>query len=317
MTSDALHENVLLVYSATLLGLLLVAGAVLAGLVLAGKKNLRPVWLTYASWWVLGPVTFGAIYLGRIPTILLFTLMAVLAFKEFARATGLYRDWWTTGTVYLLILSASVAAMIRDPHSDLPGWFGLYMMLTVVALVALALVPILRNRTQGQLQVLALALLGFMCIGWMFLHVALLADLPNATGCLLYLLLAVELNDVAAFIFGRLLGRPGKHLLRSQISPNKTWEGALGALAVSLALPWLLHFSFPHFGTMQLLLAGLIVGVGGPLGDLSISLLKRDLGVKDMGTLIPGHGGVLDRIDSLIYTAPLFLHMLRFFGGNA
>ena len=97
------------------------------------------------------------------------------------------------------------------------------------------------------------------------------------------------------------------------MSPGKTLEGALGALAFSLALPWLCWFSFPHFGTLQLVLTGLIVGIGGQLGDLAISVIKRDLGVKDMGALIPGHGGILDRVDSLIYTAPLFLHMVDFF----
>ena len=107
----------------------------------------------------------------------------------------------------------------------------------------------------------------------------------------------------------------GKHPLRSIISPKKTWEGALGAFAFSMLLPWLLRFSLPGFGPRELLLTGLIVGVGGQLGDLSISVIKRDVGIKDMGATIPGHGGVLDRIDSLVYAAPLFFHMVRFFGG--
>jgi phosphatidate cytidylyltransferase len=82
-----------------------------------------------------------------------------------------------------------------------------------------------------------------------------------------------------------------------------------------MALPWLLAFSFPHFSTREKILTGLIVGIGGQLGDLSISVIKRDLGIKDMGASLPGHGGILDRIDSLIYTAPLFLHMVHWFHG--
>src|SRR3970282_2209727 len=100
--------------------------------------------------------------------------------------------------------------------------------------------------------------------------------------------------DIAAYTCGRLWGR---HRLRSSISPNKTWEGALGGLAVSLALPWLLWFSFPHFGALELLLTGLVVGIGSQLGDLAMSLIKREVGLKDMGSLLPGHGGILDRID--------------------
>jgi len=101
--------------------------------------------------------------------------------------------------------------------------------------------------------------------------------------------------------------------LRSEISPNKTWEGALGAFAVAMILPWLLRFSFPFFGTRELILTGLIVGIGGQLGDLSISVIKREIGTKDMAATIPGHGGILDRIDSLIYVAPLFMHMAGYY----
>lgn len=170
--------------------------------------------------------------------------------------------------------------------------------------------PILRNRAKGQLQAIALAIVGFIYIGWMFGHAAFLANAKYAYGYLFYLLVAVEVNDVAAFTCGKLFGR---RKLRSEISPNKTWGGSIGALGVSLALPWLLRFSFPHFGPVELVLAGLIVGIGGQLGDLSMSVIKRDVGVKDMGALIEGHGGILDRIDSLIYTAPLFFHMVRYF----
>ena len=119
-----------------------------------------------------------------------------------------------------------------------------------------------------------------------------------------------ELDDVAAFSLGRMWGR---HAVRSESRPKKTWEGAFGALVVSMILPWLLRFSLPDFGPRELILAGLIVGIGGQMGDLSISVIKRDIGTKDMGGVIPGHGGILDRIDSLIFVAPLFMHMAGYY----
>ena len=152
-----------------------------------------------------------------------------------------------------------------------------------------------------------------MYIGWMFGHVAFIADMGNPYGYLLFVLLATELNDVAAFTFGKLFGR---RQLRGNISPKKTWGGGpLGAAGVSLAMPWLLRFSLPGFSASQSILTGLIVGIGGQLGDLCISFIKRDIGIKDMGTGIPGHGGILDRIDSLIFVAPMFLHMVDYFHG--
>jgi phosphatidate cytidylyltransferase len=252
------------------------------------------------------------IFAGRAPTIVLVSLVSIFAFKEYARATGLYRDWLMTGVVYLGIAALCVLALINDPTLRSPGWYGLFIVLPVYVIAAILLMPILRNRAEGQLQAIALAILGFLYIGWMFGHLALLANTRGAYGYLLYLICAVEVNDVAAYAFGKLLGR---HPLRSNISPKKTWEGSLGALAVSMALPWVLWFSFPDFTPLHLILTGLIVGIAGQLGDLSMSVIKRDLGIKDMGTLIRGHGGILDRIDSLIYVTPLFYHILGWFQG--
>ena len=239
-------------------------------------------------------------------------LLAIFGFKEFARASGLYRDWWMTGAVYAGIVTVGVASLMPHPRGEEPGagWYGFFVAVPVFAIALILIVPILRNRARGELQRMSLGIVGFVYIGWMFGHLGFLANAVNAYGYLLYVIFATKLNDVAAFTFGRMFGR---HPLRSEISPKKTWEGALGALAVSMILPWLLRFSFPVFGPRQLILTGLIVGIGGQLGDLSISVIKRDIGTKDMGALIPGHGGILDRIDSLIYVAPLFMHMAGYY----
>jgi len=306
----AIHDPAFRLYVLIAAVVLIVACAILSLLRWGLRKDVASIWHTYRSWLIMAPLVIGLIWLGRIATIIGFSLIAVLGFKEFARATGLYRDWWMTGTVYLGIVAVALTALFPHPRGGPPGWYGLFMTAPVYVIALLLLVPIILNRTAGQLQSLALAILGFLYIGWMFSHFPFLANSDRPYAYLLYLVFAVQLNDVAAFTFGKLFGR---HKFRSNISPNKTWEGALGALAVSMALPWLLRGTFPHFGPVQLILSGLIVGIGGQLGDLSISIIKRDIGVKDMGALIPGHGGVLDRIDSLIYTAPLFLHMVDYF----
>jgi phosphatidate cytidylyltransferase len=310
--SAALSSDVFRIYAGVVLGVLVAGGLLIATLRWGLRRNVSHAWQSYTSWLVMTPLVVLGIFAGRAPLIGLLTLLALFAFKEYARATGLYRDWLMTGVVYLGILATGLVSMMRDPVLHVPGWYGLFAILPAYVIAAILLIPILRNRCEGQLQAIALAILGFLYIGWMFGHLAFLANSKNAYGYLLYLIFAVEINDVAAYTFGKLLGR---HPLRSNISPKKTWEGSLGALAVSMALPWVLRFSFPHFGTVELILTGLIVGVTGQFGDLSMSVIKRDLGLKDMGVLIRGHGGILDRIDSLIYVTPLFFHMARWFHG--
>lgn len=312
MTSPmvALGDGTILTYVALVSTLLASIGLLLLVLTYVFQCRLGGVWRTYRSWLVMVPLVLVVIVAGRVVTILSVAALAMFTFREFARATELDKDSGITAAVYVGIAAVAATSIVQDPWRHLPGWYGLFMALPVYVVSLILIVPIARNRTKGQLQNSALAVFGFIYMGWMFSHVGFLANSPHAYGYVMFLLLAVEISDVAAFTSGKLFGR---RQLRAEISPNKTWGGALGALALSMALPWLLWFSFPHFGPLQLILAGLIVGIGGQLGDLTLSMIKRDVGVKDMGSLIPGHGGLLDRVDSLIFTAPLFFHMVRWF----
>jgi phosphatidate cytidylyltransferase len=312
MNAGALDNPVFRGYLIVLAALLVVAGALIALLRFVFKKNVTHAWHAYRGWLIMIPVIMAALFLGREATIIFITLLGLAAFTEFARATGLYRDWWMTGVVLLGIIAVGVLSLMRDPGEGTLGWYGMLMALPVYVVAAILMVPIFRDEAKGQLQRIALALLGFIYIGWMFGHLAFLANARNAYNYILYLLFAVPVCDVAAFTFGRFFG---KRKFRPNISPNKTWAGAFGAFAVSMAMPWALRFSLPDFTARDLILTGVIVGIGSQLGDLSISVIKRDIGIKDMGTLIQGHGGILDRVDSLIYVAPLFFHMLRWFHG--
>ena len=306
----AIESPVFRLYVAIAIGVLIVAGSLIALLRFGLRKNVDHAWQSYRGWLVMVPLLIGAVFLGRGAAIVFFTAVAVFGFKEFARATGLYADWFMTGAVYLGIIACGGVSLARDPRLDVPGWYGMFMALPVYVVAGILVIPIVRNLAKGQLQSLALSIVGFVYFGWMFGHLAFLANSKHAYSYVLYVLFAVEINDVAAFTTGKLFGR---HQLRSNISPKKTWEGSLGALAVSMLLPWIFRFTFPHFDAIHCILAGLIVGIGGQLGDLAISVIKRDLGIKDMGVTISGHGGILDRIDSVIYVAPLFFHMVRWF----
>lgn len=312
--NGVLRDPVFGFYLKVVFGVIGVAGAILATIDLLLRRNIRSIWLTYRGWLIMASLYLGCLALGRAVLVSLLVAVSVFALKEYCRVTGLSRDPAMAAVTYVGVLAVGAICLVSETGLvSSSGGFDLFNALPIYMIALIVLVPISKNRVEGQLQSIALALVGFLYVGWMFGHLALLTTTKYGLGYVLYLAFSVALNDVAAFVFGRLFG---KHALRSSISPRKTWEGAVGALGFSLLLPWLLRPSFPQFGAVQLTLTGLIVGVGGQLGDLSISLIKRDMGVKDMGSAIPGHGGVLDRIDSMMYVAPLFFHMTRYFDGK-
>jgi phosphatidate cytidylyltransferase len=159
---------------------------------------------------------------------------------------------------------------------------------------------------------------GMMTMVFALSHVAYLLVLPggNASavaggaGLVLYLLALTELNDVAQYVWGKSLGR---HKVVPKVSPGKTVEGLVGGIVTTTALAMVLAPVLTPLDRWDAFAAGLIIGMGGFLGDITISSVKRDIGVKDSGTMIAGHGGVLDRVNSLMATAPLFFHFIRFF----
>jgi len=297
----ALHNPVFRAYCAIVVVGLVCGGIVLAFVQYGFKKELGSIWATYRSWIVMALIGLLCVFGGRIAVIVGVGVLSLLAFREFARVSGLAADEALVGTVYAGIIALALASFVRR--------YDLFAILPLVVIAAILIVPVLKNRSRGAIQKTAAAIVGFVYVGWMFGHLGFLANFSPAYGLICYVIFATELTDIAAFTFGKLFGR---HALRSQISPRKTVEGAIGALAVAMILPWALRFSFPSFGAIQLIIIGLIVGIGGMLGDLSVSMLKRDLDTKDMGSAIPGHGGILDRIDSLIYVAPLFMHMTKY-----
>jgi phosphatidate cytidylyltransferase len=311
MIRETFQNEVFLFYAALVSGLLILGGLIIIVLDKILHKDLTSVWRIYRGWLIMIPLFFGCVILGRLALILGILGLSISGFSEFSRATRLNQDPWITRVVYLGLITIAVLSIIRDPKTGYFGGYGVFMALPIYVISLVLLVPIIQNRYEGQLQAVALGVTGFIYFGWMFGHLGFLANSAYAINYILYIVFAVQITDISAYNFGKLFGR---HKLRSNISPNKTIEGAMGALIVSMCLPWLFRGTFPQFGPLHLILTGLIVGVGGQLGDLTISFMKRDMNVKDMGTSIPGHGGILDRIDSLIYVAPLFFHMIRYFG---
>ncbi len=180
-----------------------------------------------------------------------------------------------------------------------------------LALVALLLHTLSRYASLAQpYEVISRGGFGYLYLGLCSAHLVLLMALPQGRAWLLLLTAVTAASDTAAFYTG---SKFGKHKLCPAISPGKTWEGFAGGLAGSLGAALLVrHFFLPGQGLLRICLIVLLLGCLGAAGDLSESVIKRAFGVKDSGSLLPGHGGLLDRIDSLLLTAPVLYYLLYF-----
>lgn len=178
-------------------------------------------------------------------------------------------------------------------------WELLFIVLTLLFLI---IMQFKRRQNSGVIVDISTTLFGILYISWFFSFLIKIRCLPAGAGLLSTVLLITKLGDIGAYLIGV---RFGKTSLIPRISPNKSVEGSIGGLVFSV-LGALVSRVFLHFNYLHLVLMGICFGILGQLGDLSESLIKRDCQVKDSGNILPGMGGVLDEIDSLLFTAPVF-----------
>ncbi|QQE10304.1 phosphatidate cytidylyltransferase [Planctomycetota bacterium] len=307
--SSVLDEPMTLILTGIGLGILLLGTIVISILTLTKRvdaKLQKELWKRMGSWWLIGPAIAASILLGGLATMIGVLVLGILCHSEFARATGLFREKLMSALVVLTL--ALMTFMIID------NWFNSFVALPGQALVVIAFVAVMQNRTEGFLQRFALAAVSIMLFGYGLGHLSYVANEPGNRAVLFLVILCVELNDVFAFTCGKLFG---KRKLIVNVSPNKTIGGALGALILTTALFAILgRFAFEGKNVGQwhhLIILGILISIGGQMGDLFISAIKRDVGVKDMGAVLPGHGGILDRFDSLVLIGPILAHYCWYF----
>jgi phosphatidate cytidylyltransferase len=255
------------------------------------------------SWVWLSVLMLAPILLGAAWVMLAVMVLSLLCYREFARVTGLFREKTISAIVVLGI--GMVTFAVVDHYDRL---FFACAVLTA-GLVAVATIP--QDRPKGYIQRVALGVLGFVLFGYSLGYIGYIGNDPNYRPILVMLLLSVEMNDVFAWCIGKTFGGPK---LLPATSPGKTVAGSLGALVLTTALVVSLgHFVFsdsPVDRIDRLIVLGVLVSVLGQLGSLMLSSIKRDVQVKDTGALIPGHGGLLDRFDSLVLVPPAVFHYL-------
>lgn len=262
------------------------------------------------AWWVMALVFGLSVTTGALGSVLLFTLVSFLALREFVTLTptapGDHRTlFWcffvVTPLEYFLIWI---------------GWYGLFsILIPVYVSIFVAIRTALAGDTGRFLERTAITQWGLIiCVYFVsYVPALLILRIPGYehqnAGLIFFLVLVVQLSDVLQYVWGKSVGR---RPIAPSISPNKTWEGFIGgilsATVVGTAIWWATPFTPAQAAAMAFL-----VTVMGFSGGLIMSAIKRDRGIKDYGSLIEGHGGMLDRIDSLCFAAPVFFHMTRYF----
>lgn len=260
------------------------------------------------AWWVMVICLALAFIAGKPGVVLLFALCSFAALREFLTLTTHNRaDHWSLVACFFLILPLQYAFLATD-------WYGMYsIFIPVYAFLLLPVVSSLRGSTKDFLIRVSETQWALMICVYCASHVPALLylQIPGFEGrnviLIAYLIFVVQLSDVMQYVWGKLIGRTK---VAPTLSPSKTWEGLVGgtltATAVGTALYWMTPFSPLEAAAMCLLIT-----LMGFFGGLVMSAIKRDRGIKDWGHLIAGHGGFLDRLDSVIFAAPIFFHVTR------
>ncbi len=261
------------------------------------------------AWWVMAAVVGLAFLGGRTGVIVLFALVSLFALREFITLTPTRRgDYWALLAAFYVVLPYQYWLV----HAD---WYGMYtLLIPVYAFLLLPILSVAGGDTTRYLERTAKVQWGLMISVFCISHVPALLNLRIAgyddRNLLLiaFLVIVVQSSDVLQYVWGKLLGR---HLIAPRLSPSKTVEGFVGGVASASLLGAALWWITP-FSPWQAGLLALTANLMGFMGGLVMSAIKRDRGIKDWGHMIEGHGGMLDRLDSVCFAAPVFFHIIRF-----
>jgi phosphatidate cytidylyltransferase len=252
---------------------------------------------------ILPPLLLFLYYAPRDLFLILVLVMVTVSLREYFQMFALTRLPVCTKACYMVAFFLVFTANFGGK-----SWMPMALSLGVIVLT----LHVLLTSRYGKQRLLALlhSLFAILFIAWSLSHLILLRNLPAGTWYIFFLCAVVWMGDSTAMYMGKGLGR---YKMAPSISPGKTWEGAIGGVLGSVFAAALgAHFLVPQLALWQSLMLGLLVSLAAQISDLGESMIKRYAGVKDSGELIPGHGGLLDRIDSLLFAAPMFVYALNF-----
>ncbi|NDC55067.1 MAG: phosphatidate cytidylyltransferase [Planctomycetia bacterium] len=268
--------------------------------------------LRLRGWWIMCTVLAAAFWLGTTATVVLFGLVSFWALREFITLTPTRKgDHRALFWVFFLFTPLHYVLVGLDRYDVYSVFLPVYATLFVLARVAFA--GDYKRFLERTAKIQAGLVVCVYCLS--FAPALLHLPIPGAAAggsfrLLFFLILLVQFADCMQYVWSRMLGR---RLVAAAVSSNRTWEGLLGSATSTALLAAVLWWAAPPFEPWQAALTGFVAALMGFAGGMTMSAIKRDRGVKDYGTLVVGHGGVLDRIDSLCFAAPVFYHLTQLF----
>jgi phosphatidate cytidylyltransferase len=276
----------------------------------ASRATIENVNARIRAWWKMCAIFALAILVGRVGSLILFGLISFLALREYMTLVPTRRgDHRTLFWSFFVIMPLQYFLIGIQ-------WYGFFaIMIPVLAFVYIPTRIAIAGDTAHFLERAAKIQFGIMVCAYCLSHAPalLLLKIPGYEGqdarLLLYLVIVDQMSDVLQFVWGKLIGR---NKIAWRVSPNKTWEGFFGGMLSATGLGAALWWATP-FTPLQSAGMSFTICILGFCGGLVMSAIKRDIGIKDFGRVIEGHGGILDRIDSLCFAAPIFFHLVRYY----
>lgn len=307
LTETALwHDRLYIQTAGLVLGFLIILSLVL--FVFRNRStNMTAAWASIKSWFFAAPLILLFMALPNPWPLVFLTLVAVFSTKVFYQMTGMYHRSWFVIMSYAFHFALGLIVYY-------PALGPIYNLMPMIFMGCVACIPLVRNSANHMIQYMALSLMAYILLGWAYMHLARLLVLDRGVFIVLYLYILCEISDAVSLSSSRVFGK-----LRPfhNITVRVTIEGVLVSIVASLLLAWALRHMLPDSSEKFWIAAGIISAIFGRFGDLFLSTIRRDLGVKNSGIFILGRGDILGRIDKLTFVAPmfyyayLFLHQVR------
>lgn len=267
------------------------------------NKNVHflAAWASFKSWLFAAPLMLIGFGLPSPWPLALLVLVGIYASKLYFQMVGMYHRSWFVWVTYAFLILQGWVSLQNDPL--------LYNLTPMIYVGVLSSIPLIRNSSKHMIKYIALSQLSFIFFGWSFLHLGRLLHLKNGIYIVLYIFILTELAENASMFATRFFG---KHKFFKNISNRVSLEGMFFSLVVSILLAWGLRHLLPNRSEPFWITSGLVATLVGRSGSLFMSVIRRDLGLKDTGVFIIGRGDVIDRVDKLIFVAPIFYYCFHY-----